>query len=319
MKVLVTGATGLVGHEIVSELHKKGYGINYLTTRKTKISSQENYQGFLWNPTRNEIDLKCFEGVAAIINLAGASIAKRWSKAYKKEIFNSRINSLSTLRKGLLQVDGSNIKTMVTASAIGIYPNSPSTLYDEDFKGVDDSFLGEVVQAWEKEADAFGVFDLKLAKVRIGMVLSSQGGALPQMAFPVKNFIGAALGSGEQWQSWIHVNDLARMFSYIIENGMDGVYNATAPNPVTNAKMTKELAKVLSRPLILPNLPKFILRMVLGKMSYIVLASQRVSSKKIENFGFKFNHVNICGALEAIYGAESDKIVVNGITENGCA
>ncbi|GMN09524.1 TIGR01777 family oxidoreductase [Croceitalea sp. MTPC9] len=307
MRVLITGATGLVGKAIVKELHKKGIGINYLTTSKQKLVAEDNYQGFYWNPADNEIDLNSFNGVTAIINLAGASISKRWSSAYKAKVLDSRIDSLRTLRNGIKKSGVKNITSFVSASAIGIYPNSLSSFYSVDEKQVDDSFLGKVVEAWEKEIDAFESFDFNAAKIRIGLVLSQDGGALPQMAKPIKNYVGAAFGSGEQWQSWIHIEDLARMFVYVITNELQGTYNGVAPNPVTNSKLTKELAKVLERPLLLPNIPEFVMKTVLGEMAYLLFASQRVSSKRIEKKGFKFKFLNVCAALEEIYQKEPIK------------
>ena len=296
MKVLITGATGLIGGAIVKVLQSKGIAVNYLTTQKRKIEQSEDYRGFYWNPSKGELDMACFDGVDAIINLAGASIAKRWTPIHKKKVLSSRINSLQTLYRAMEKLD-SSIGLLISASAIGIYPDSLSKFYDEQEPQVDDSFVGEVAQKWEAEVDTFKNLGVNVSKIRIGIVLSDQGGALPQMALPVKKYVGAPLGSGEQWQSWIHIEDLAQLFVFILENDLDGVYNGVAPNPVTNAKMTKELARNLDRPLWLPHVPKFVLKMLLGKMSYLLLASQRVSSKKIENEGFSFQHPNICLAL----------------------
>lgn len=307
MKVLITGATGLVGRAIVKDLHAKGIQVNYLTTSKSKIASHEDYQGFYWNPSSAEIDTNCFKDVSAIINLAGATISNRWTKAYKAEVLNSRIDSLKILKKGIQEAGNTQIESFVSASAIGIYPNSLSTFYTEESEGVDDSFLGEVVNAWENEIDTFQSFDFEIAKIRIGLVLSKEGGALPKMATPIKNYVGAAFGSGEQWQSWIHIDDLARLFVFVVSNKLSGTYNGVAPNPVTNTKMTTELAKVLERPLWLPNIPEFPMKLILGEMAYLLFASQRVSSKRIEKKGFHFNYLNICKALEAIYHKDSDK------------
>jgi len=305
MKVLITGTTGLVGSEIVRLCRKRNIDVNYLTTSKSKIVSERNYQGFYWNPDTGKIDLECFKNVSAIINLAGASISKRWTVSYKKKILSSRINSLATLRKGIAQIDASNISTLVSASAIGIYPNSLSNFYTENNEGLDNSFLGNVVEAWEKEVDKFKKFDFKVSKIRIGLVISADGGALPEMAKPIQYFAGAAFGSGEQWQSWIHITDLARQFLYIIENRLEGTYNGVGPNPVNNAKLVKEIAKVLDKPVFMPNVPQFVMKAVLGEMSYLLFASQRVSSKKIEEEGFIFHYQNICSALEFIYLKEA--------------
>lgn len=301
MKILITGATGLVGSEIVDLCRERDIAVNYLTTHREKIVSKNNFQGFYWNPDKNEIDLDCFEGVTAIINLAGASISKRWTGAYKKEVLSSRINSIRTLYKALQNIDHSGITSFVSASAIGIYPNSLSDFYEEGQMKVDQSFLGHVCQVWEKEIDTFDSFNFNVAKIRIGLVLSTNGGALPEIAKPIKNYVGAAFGSGNQWQSWIHIEDLSRMFLFVSENNLQGVFNGVGPNPITNGKFVKEIAKVLNRPIFLPNIPQLVMKTLLGEMSYILFASQRVSSKKIEEEGFMFDHRNICRSLENLY------------------
>lgn len=316
MKILITGATGLIGSEIVRLCRTKNIDVNYLTTRSSKISSEKGYEGFLWNPDKGEIDLKCFEDVTAIINLAGASISKRWTSSYKKEILNSRMNSIHTLYTGLEKIDANKITSFVSASAIGIYPHSLSDFYSEDDLRVDDSFLGEVVQAWEEALKPLEKYDFHLVKIRIGLVMSKNGGALPEMSKPIKYYAGAAFGSGKQWQSWIHITDLARIFLYAVENQLQGVYNGVGPNPVTNTKLVKEIAKVLDRPLFLPNIPKFMMQLILGEMSYILFASQRVSSKKIEEEGFLFEYQNVNMALEEIFYSEKIKIASSASLKN---
>jgi uncharacterized protein (TIGR01777 family) len=313
MKVLITGATGLVGSELVSQCHEKGYDVNYLTTSKKKIVSELNYQGYFWNPTTAEIDQNCLDGVSVIINLAGSSISKRWTKGYRQVIIDSRVNSLELLKNTLLKTERHSVKSIVSASAIGIYPDSLSDYYTEDETKVDDSYLGEVVDVWENKIDEFEALGLKVAKVRIGLVLSNDGGALPEIAKPVNYFVGAAFGTGEQWQSWIHISDLAGIFLHIASFELEGVFNGVAPNPVTNIKLVKEIAKVLNKPMFLPNIPKFVMYTILGDMAYILFASQRVSSKKIEEEGFIFRYANICQALGAIY--ESDDKCVDSKTK----
>lgn len=309
MKILITGATGLVGQEIVKELKRNDVPMNYLTTSKQKIVSEENFIGFYWNPKVGEIDEKALEGITAIINLAGATISKKWTSTYKKEVLNSRVDSLKTLKKALESHKKHTVTSFVSASAIGIYPHSLTTLYEEEESAVDDSFLGEVVAVWEKEIDSFEALKVKVSKIRIGLVLSPEGGALPKMAQPISNYVGAAFGNGQQWQSWIHINDLARLFLFVLEKELTGTFNAVAPNPVTNAKLTKGLAKVLKKPLVLPNVPKVMMDLLLGEMAYLLFASQRVSSKRIEKKGFVFNYKNICQALESFYGGEGCKEV----------
>lgn len=305
MKILITGATGLVGKEIISQCHDKGYEVNFLTTSKDKLVSKSNLQGFYWNPSKNEIDIRCFDGVFAIINLAGASISKRWTSSYKKRILKSRVDSLDTLYRSISQLPEHGIKSIISASAIGVYPDSLTNYYEEDCKEVDDSFLGRVVTAWEDKVNDFQDLGLLVSKIRIGLVLSDNGGALPQMAKPIKYYTGAAFGSGQQWQSWIHLKDLGRIFIFVLENELPGVFNGVSPNPVTNNRLVKEIAKVFKRPLFLPNIPKMVMKIILGEMSYLLFASQRVSSKKIEEEGFIFEYQNICSALKSIY-SESD-------------
>ncbi|MDC6352479.1 TIGR01777 family oxidoreductase [Zeaxanthinibacter sp. PT1] len=308
MKILITGATGLVGSHIVRLCRQENIEVHYLTTSKDKIEAKEGYQGFYWDPSKREIDTKCFKGVDGIINLAGTSIAQRWTDEHKKAIMESRVNSLKTLDIGLAKVDRSKIKSVVSASAVGYYPDSLTNYYSESETEHDKSFLGEVVVAWEREADNLKKYDFKLAKVRIGLVLANDGGALPQMVKPVDNYVGAALGSGEQWQSWIHIHDLASIFLYVLKNNLSGVYNAVAPNPVTNGRMTREMARELGKPLWLPNVPKVVMTTILGEMAYILFSSQRASSKKIEEKGYMFEFCNIQNALTDLLNSGDEKV-----------
>jgi len=297
MKVLITGATGLVGSEIVTLCHKEGIAVNYLTTSKSKLETLDDYKGFYWNPQKGEIDKNCFEGVDTIINLVGASISKRWTNAYKKEVLDSRTKTAALLKK-TIDENNFSIKQIVSASAIGYYPTSLTNYYDEDFEIVSDTFLGKVVEQWEASVDSFEASGIAICKLRIGLVLSEKGGALPEIIKPIKLGAGAAFGSGEQWQSWIHVEDLAKLFVYAAKEGLSGVYNAVAPNPVTNSELTKTAAVVLSRPLLLPNIPKFVMKLALGEMHIILFESQRVSSQKIQEEGFDFDFHNLETALK---------------------
>lgn len=303
MRVLITGATGLIGQEIVKLCHEKDIAVNYLTTSKSKIKQHQNYQGFYWNPKTEDIDVSCFNNVDAIIHLAGATVSKRWTPTYKKEILNSRIEGTQLLINAL-KGETHSIKQVVSASAIGIYPDSLIHYYDETFNDFDDSFLSEVVKAWEHAVDGFSKLNINVSKVRIGLVLSNKGGALQEMVKPIKLGLGAAFGSGKQWQSWIHINDLARIFLYVLENKLSGVYNGVAPNPVTNLELTKTIAKVLDKPLFLPNIPRFVMKLVLGEMHTLLFDSQRVSSKKIEDKGFQFKDYHLQPALEGLLGSE---------------
>ena len=296
MTVLITGATGLIGREIVKQCHDKGFNVHYLTTSKSKLVTESNYKGFFWNPNNNEIDHSCFDGVSTIINLVGASISKRWTKSNKKEILESRTKTAQLLQD-TIRLYNYNIKHVVSASAIGIYPSSFTNYYDEAYDQNSDSFLGMVVAQWEDAIDGFKELGCKVAKIRIGLVLARQGGALPEIIKPIKFGAGAAFGNGKQWQSWIHVTDLANIFLHVVVHKLEGVYNGVAPNAVTNSELTKTVAKVLHRPLIMPNIPKPLMKLILGEMHMLLFESQRVSSDKIKAKGFYFKYANLKPAL----------------------
>lgn len=297
MTVLITGATGLIGQEIVKLCHAQEITVHYLTTSKSKLSKEANYKGFYWNPNTNEIDHNCFKGVSVIVNLVGASISKRWTDSYKKVIIESRTKTTKLLQDTIIK-HNYKIEFVVSASAIGVYPTSLTNYYEEDTKQVSDTFLGTVVEQWERVVDGFKTLGSKVAKVRIGLVLAKDGGALPEIVKPIKFGAGAAFGDGKQWQSWIHVQDLAGIFMYVLQYQLEGVYNGVAPNAVTNKELTKVAASVLQRPLILPNIPRFVMRLVLGEMHILLFESQRVSSQKIEDKGFDFKYANLRPALE---------------------
>ena len=296
MKVLITGATGLIGKEIVKICLDRGMSVHYLTTSKSKLSDITNYKGFYWNPSKGYIDTACFDGVDAIINLVGASISKRWTNSYKQDILKSRTETANLL-KNTVKSNNVPIKQIVSASAIGIYPTSLVNYYDEDYQQVSSSFLGQVVKQWEDAVDGFSELGVDVCKIRIGLVLSNDGGALPEIIKPMRLGAGAAFGSGEQWQSWIHVYDLAKLFVYALTEGLTGVYNGVAPNPVTNSELTKTVARVLRRPLIMPNIPQLAMKLILGEMHILLFESQRVGAQKIEDTGFVFKYHHLEPAL----------------------
>ena len=289
MTILITGATGLVGQELVQLLLKNGHIVHYLSTSKNKLVTNETYKGFYWNPRSSEIDVNALSNVEVIIHLAGATVAKKWTKTYKQEIIESRVLSTRLLYQ-TLQKKTNQVKQIVSASAIGIYPDSLEKIYHETDTEVDDSFLGDVVKQWENEVTQFKKLEIIVSKVRIGLVLAKNGGALQEMVKPIKYGVGAAFGSGEHYQSWIHVQDLAAIFYHLIENKQAGIYNGVSPYPVTNSELTKAIAKTLHKPLLLPNIPQFVMKLMLGEMSQLLFSSQHVSSRKLldENFQFKF-------------------------------
>lgn len=303
MKVLITGATGLVGTALTNLCLDEGIAVNYLTTSQDKIKTEPKYKGYLWNPSEDELDEKCFDGVDTIIHLAGATIAQRWTDENKKVIKDSRIKSAQLIFDALSRKRKNNLPIpthIISASAIGGYPSSLTKYYDETYPEYASGFLGEVVQEWEEVIVQFQKLDMATARVRTGIILDKDEGALPKMIQPIKYGAGSPLGSGKQWQSWIHIDDMSRLYFHILNNGLIGIYNGVAPNPVTNEKLTKTIAEILDKSTFLPNVPKFALKLMLGDMATIVLESQKVSADKIQNTGFIFEQSNITHAIEEI-------------------
>lgn len=299
MKILITGATGLIGTELVSLLLQNGISIHYLARNKKEIKDEANYHGFLWNPEQGKIDENCLLGVDAIIHLAGAPISMRWTNKNKQEIIESRILSTNLLYR-TLKSHPNQVKQLISASAIGIYPDSLEKVYTEEDKSVDNSFLGQVVLKWEQAADQFKRLDIKVCKIRTGLVLAKKGGMLKELLKPIKLGAGSAYGSGKQWQSWIHIDDLVHLYYFALQNSWEGVYNATAPNPVDNEELTKTIAKVLEKPYFVPNIPEFVLKLMLGEMHILLIASQNVSSQKAQDNRFVFKFRTLEKALKAL-------------------
>ena len=303
MRILVTGMTGLVGQEIRKLCEAMEVDVNYLSTRENMLEDRPECKGFYWDPAEGVIDHRCLNGAEAIIHLAGANVAKKWTRSYKQEIIDSRVDSTQLLIDTLKENQHS-VQQVVSASAIGIYGSSLTKLHDEESNELADDFLGNVVKKWEAAVDGFKPLNIPVCKLRIGMVLSRNGGALEKIVKPINNYVGAPLGSGDQWQSWIHIIDLASMFLFAVQADLDGVYNAVAPNPVTNKNMTQQIAEHLDKPLILPKVPEFALNIGLGEMANVVLGSQLVSANKIKEEGFNFDFNDLKSALQEIYPKE---------------
>lgn len=301
-KILITGGSGLIGTRLSEMLIDQGYEVAHLS-RNTRPYS--HYKTFKWNLERHFIDENVLSYADYIINLAGASVAEgKWTKERKREILESRVKSTQLLRECLDKTDH-HVKAFLSASAIGIYGDSGNHLVTEESSYGDD-FLAQVCKQWE--AAAWEVHELGIRTVifRMGMVLSTKGGALPQIAKPVKLMAGAPLGSGQQYMSWIHIDDLCRLYIQAIEEPQfQGVYNAVSPNPVTNEEFTRALAHVMHRPLTGLKVPAAGLKLVLGEMSEVMLESQRVSANKLMQTGFTFEYQTILQALESFYQPEN--------------
>lgn len=296
-KILITGASGLIGSRLTELLLQKGYQVSHLgRSKKSGL-----VPSFVWDVNKGVLDQQALEGVDAIIHLAGAGVAdKRWTASRKKEILESRTKS-SLLLYNTLANTNHTVKTVVSASAIGYYGFG---FGEEVFTEVSQSgndYLAQVVKEWEESVDKINSLNLRVVKLRIGIVLSDRGGALVEMAKPIRLGVGAALGTGKQYLSWIHLDDLCAMFIKAVEDEtIQGAYNATSGDWVTNLELTKRIAKVLKRPLLLPNVPGFIMKIIIGEMAVIVVNGSKISADKIKKTGFKFNHTDLSKTLRSL-------------------
>jgi uncharacterized protein len=300
MKILVSGATGLIGKNILTLAENKNISVHFLSTRKHKLVDTEFVKGFYWNPEDGEIDGRCFEGVDTLFHLAGASISKPWTPQNKKIILESRVQTSRLLRKEM-ERQKIKMKNIVCASAIGIYPNSLEDTFDENSELGNKNFLQQVTVAWERESKAFSDFSDHLSVLRIGLVLAKDGGLLSKLTLPIKMFSGAAFASGKQWQSWIHVKDLSQLFFTAAQQKWAGTFNAVAPNPVSQISLMKAIGKVLGRPVFLPNIPAVFMKIVMGERSILILGSQKINANLILSKGFKFQFEFLPEALEDLF------------------
>jgi uncharacterized protein len=294
-KVIITGGTGLVGKALVSLLAKDGYETAILTRHPAKSNE---YQ---WDIEKSYIDPHVLEGAGHIIHLAGASVADMpWTAVRKKEIINSRVRSAARLHD-LLKNNPNQVRTFISASAVGYYGDGGDKWQTEDTPAGSD-FLADVCRKWEAAADSFSDLGLRICKLRIGIVLSHAGGALPKMDLPLKFGIGAYFGDGRQFLPWIHIHDLCRIFVQALENeNMSGPYNACAPYPVSNKEMSRQIAIALNRPFLPLPAPAFAIKAILGEGAQILLNSNRCTSDKIRQTGFRFLYPDIGSTLHDIY------------------
>jgi uncharacterized protein (TIGR01777 family) len=298
--ILITGGTGLIGTEITAQALKKGYAIRILT--RSPKPSEGNVSYAFWNPSKGEIAPDALQNIDYIIHLAGENIGdKSWSESRKKAILDSRIESTNTLLKGLAQPN--TVTKIMVASAIGFYGNSESSTPFVETDGSNRTgFAAEVAYEWEKELDKLSTLGKTYIKGRVGIVLGNKGGAFPQMYTPAKMGVGY-LGDGKQVFSWIHLTDLAASFLYLLENTEGNeTFNLVAPNPASYQVFSKTLSKVIKMPILLPFVPAFIIRIVLGEMSNLVLNGATISSKKLSDKGFKFHYPTLSEALTALTG-----------------
>lgn len=291
--VLITGGTGLIGKNLTAHLTGRGYEVIILS-RKNATSENKQVTYAVWNIDKQEIDTNALAKADYIIHLAGAGVAdKRWTKKRKKEIIDSRVKSGELLVRALKE-NSNNVKAVISASGIGWYGEDDSDFSArKDFTELtpaSDDFLGQTCKQWEKSLEPCTQLNIRLVILRTGIVLSNEGGALAEFIKPLRFGIAPILGNGKQIVSWIHIDDLARIYINAIENeNISGVYNAVAPSPVSNKELVLHLARIKRGNFFIPvYVPSFILKLLLGEMSIEVLKSANVNGDKIKSTGFKF-------------------------------
>jgi uncharacterized protein len=301
--VLLTGGTGLVGKALTERLLRKGYQVIILTRKIPATGSgTQGAKYALWNVNEKRIDVAALQEADHIIHLAGAGVVdKRWTDAYKKEIQDSRTES-SALIVDTLKQHNNKVQTLVSSSAIGWYGADTNESLKKGFietSAADNHFLGETCRLWEASVDAAATIGIRVVKLRTGIVLSNNGGALAEFKKPLRFGFATILGSGKQVVSWIHIDDLCRMYIEAIENNiLQGAYNAVAPAPVSNKTLTLELAKIVRNKFFIPvHVPSIALKIMMGQSSIEVLKSCTVSCEKIKQAGFTFLYPSIEPAL----------------------
>ncbi|AZB33091.1 TIGR01777 family oxidoreductase [Chryseobacterium bernardetii] len=298
--VLITGASGLIAKELAKKIENE-FEVRFLTRKKRQVNEYE------WDITKGTIDESAFENISHIIHLAGANISeKRWTAERKKELISSRVDSAALLRNTLRKKE-IKLKSFISASGINFYGTiTTEKIYSEtDPPGHD--FLSEVVVLWERAADHFKEQNLaeRVVKVRTAVVLSEKDGALKKMLPPIKYGIGSALGSGKQYMPWIHIEDICSIYEFALKNtSFHGAYNAVSPQHTTNSELTKKIAEVLKKPLFMPNVPAFFLKILFGELANAILEGSRASSQKLQNAGFQFKFPDLYEALNSLLNKE---------------
>jgi uncharacterized protein len=296
-KIVIAGGTGLIGTRLSQLLKQAGHTVVHLSR---KANPNAAFPTFAWQPEKGIVDKNALADADAIVNLAGAGIAdKHWTSRRKKEIIDSRVDG-NVLIANYLQTEKHSIKTYVSASAIGFYGNRGSQIMTEtDSAGT--GFLSESTVAWEQGIEKVAATGIRTVALRVGIVMSKDGGALEKMLIPFALRQAVYFGNGEQYMSWVHIDDVCRMFQWAIDNPeAQGTYNAVAPTPLSNLAVTKAIAAAKGGFFLTLPAPAFALRLGMGEMADVVLGSTRVSSQKIENQGFKFDFPNLDGALKDI-------------------
>jgi uncharacterized protein (TIGR01777 family) len=297
MKILVSGASGLLGSDLVAVLRAAGHEVSRLVRDNARAGRGDVF----WNPMAGEIDSTALQGCDAVVNLAGESIAAgRWTKQKKARIRESRVAGTRTIARALAQVKG-RPKTLINASAVGFYGNRGDELLDETSPPGRDDFLAEVCQAWEAATEPAAQAGLRVVTQRFGVILSGHGGALKKMLLPFRLGLGGKIGSGRQWMSWVALDDAVAATLHCLQTeSLRGPVNVVAPQAVTNLEYTKTLGRVLSRPTIFP-MPALVAHAAFGQMAdALLLAGQRVQPARLSGSGYAFRYPNLEQALRHV-------------------
>ncbi len=295
MNILVAGASGLIGRPLVNALLEQNHTLTILS--RSSHEPEPNIRYVVWDPWNEKSTAPEVDRMDAVINLAGESIAgKRWTKSQKGKILTSRVNATQILAHSIQRAQ-KKPSVLINASAVGFYGAHGNELVTEESSAGND-FLADVCKAWEAHAVRVRDFGVRVVRLRIGVVLAKEGGALKMMLPPFQMGVGGWLGGGNQWLSWVHLEDVVRLILFCLENSKaEGVINVTAPQPVTNKAFSMVLAQVLHRPCLMP-VPAFALKLLLGEMSDLLLTGARVLPKKAAGLGFTFKFPNLRNALE---------------------
>lgn len=297
-KILITGGTGLIGKRLTQMLLDKGYEIAFLSRKKVSIPS---VQVFEWDIQKGYIEAGALDNLHFLVHLAGTNVGEgRWTEERKKSILESRTESIRLIARKLAEEQIKPV-AFVSASGISYYGHDTGDRRNTEATPAGNDFLSHVSVEWEKGADEIDALGVRTVKLRTGVVISKNGGAIPKMALPARFGVGAPLGPGNQWISWIHLDDMCRLYIEALENeSWQGAYNAVAAPPVTNEGLTKAICKVLRRPQWLPNVPSFALKLAFGEMSAVVLGGNYVVNERIANeTGFEYRYGDLERALQA--------------------
>ncbi|MCR8643859.1 TIGR01777 family oxidoreductase [Paenibacillus sp. N1-5-1-14] len=300
MKIAITGATGFIGTHLTQHLIMQGHDVIWISRHHPK--SDLSIPTYTWTQLRDSPEL--LEGTEAIVNLAGESINQRWNDAAKKRIVQSRLAAAEALSEVINRLS-TPPRVVIQASGMSIYGISETETFDERSPATICDFLSSVVEKWEQGADLFT--NTRVVKVRVGIVLGMDGGAFPKMLMPYRLFVGGKIGTGRQWLSWIHIEDMVRLIEHcMLDERIQGPVNATAPNPMTNQDFGKCIAKVLHRPNLFP-VPSIMFKLMFGELSTLLLDGQRVLPYQLEQHGFIFKYPELEQALQDLLAPATRK------------